>query len=36
VEIVTASFPFMLMNIAMMATIMIFPDTALWLVRTMH
>jgi tripartite ATP-independent transporter DctM subunit len=35
-EIVSASFPFMLMNVAMMATIMIFPDTALWLVRTMH
>ena len=35
-EIVSSSLPFMFLNIAMMATIMIFPDTALWLVRTMH
>ena len=35
-EIVNSSLPFMFLNIAMMATIMIFPDTALWLVRTMH
>ena len=35
-EIISSSFPFLFMNIAMMATIMIFPDTALWLVRTMH
>ena len=35
-EIVSASFPFMLMNVAMMTTIMIFRDTALWLVRTMR
>ncbi|MDA8124916.1 MAG: TRAP transporter large permease subunit [Deltaproteobacteria bacterium] len=35
-EIVSSSLPFMLLNVTMMATIMIFPQTALWLVRTMH
>lgn len=35
-EIVSSSMPFMLMNVAIMATIMIFPQTALWLVHRMH
>ena len=34
-EIVRASIPFLLLNLLMMVTIMVFPQTALWLVRRM-
>jgi TRAP-type mannitol/chloroaromatic compound transport system permease large subunit len=34
-EIVRASIPFLLLNLLIMATIMAFPQTALWLVQRM-
>ena len=35
-DIIGSSLPFMFMNVAIMVTIMVFPDTALWLVWMMH
>jgi TRAP-type mannitol/chloroaromatic compound transport system permease large subunit len=35
-DIWSAAIPYLLLQVVTMAIIMIFPDTALWLVKTMH